>query len=105
MKIEGNLEIPPPQIKETHMFEEPNAQIFQVEQDAVHGEEHMHDEYPTHGEVPMHGGHPSHEETSSQRGPPTWFLEYIGKLNEKMKKDRAAPRGNTSKPREARVIH
>ena len=84
MEIEGNFEIPPPQIEKTDMFEDPNTQIFQVEQDTVHEEEHMHNEYPTRGEVLMHGRHPLQVGASSQGGPLEWFLEYFGKLNELM---------------------
>ena len=70
MEVEANFEFLPPQIEETHMFEDPNTQIFQVGQETVHGEEHMHDEYPMHGEVPMHGVHSSQEGTSTHGGPP-----------------------------------
>ncbi|GFY93076.1 hypothetical protein Acr_08g0014720 [Actinidia rufa] len=35
-------------------------------------------------EYPMCGAYPSQEGTSSQGGPPAWFLEYFGKLNESM---------------------
>ena len=77
MKIEENLEIPP--LEETNI--DPSAQVPQLqlqEQETLHGEKHMHDTFP------MHGGHPSQEGISYRGGPPSWFLEYFGKLNETM---------------------
>ncbi|GFS35026.1 hypothetical protein Acr_00g0037420 [Actinidia rufa] len=50
----------------------------------MHGEDPIRDEFPMEGEVPMHGAYPSQEETSTQGEPPTWFLEYFGKLNESL---------------------
>ena len=35
-----------------------------------------------HEEHSVHEGYPLHEETLSQGGPPAWFLDYFGKINE-----------------------
>ena len=48
MEIEGNLEVPPLQTKETYV--DLSAQVPQLqlqEQETMHGEDHMHEEAPT----------------------------------------------------------
>ncbi|GFS40781.1 hypothetical protein Acr_00g0070510 [Actinidia rufa] len=69
MDIE-NLEIPP--------------SIRWQDEEILHGENPIRDEFPMEGDALMHRAYPSQEVTSTQGGPPLWFLEYFGELKEPM---------------------
>ncbi|GFS40358.1 hypothetical protein Acr_00g0068090 [Actinidia rufa] len=76
MEVEGNLEIP-----SSIQWQDDKAIHEEV---PMQREYQMHEKAPMQREFPMHGRHPSQEGTSSQGGPPAWFLDYFGKLNESL---------------------
>ena len=54
MEIEGNIEVPPTQTKETYVHlsaQDPQLQL--QEQDAVHEKEYIHEEVPMKREYPI----------------------------------------------------